>query len=260
MRYSPGQNWLLIRGLSREAAHWGGFLSTLQTVFPAADIHTLDLCGAGEYYPLTCPGNITEITEIARQNALDKGFLSKPLTLVALSLGGMVAWEWLQKYPLDLEGAALINTSVAGLSPFHQRLRWQSYQALAGILLKKNLYERELAIIRLVSNCREHDETTVENWLQIQIKRPVSPSNSLRQIMAAASYKPASVKPLQPVLLINSQGDRLVAPTCSKAIQSKWRLELRTHPWAGHDISLDDGVWLANRLKEWAELHGKQII
>jgi len=193
------------------------------------------------------------MTATVRQHAINQGLLKEPVTLLALSLGGMVAWEWLLTHPKEVEGAVLVNTSFANLSPFYQRLRWQSYGHFARILLQTHVHRRELAILQLVCNGRELDESRTAEWLQIQTQRPVSLKNSFRQIFAAANYKPGADRPKQPILLLNSRGDRLVAPACTEAIQKKWRLELFTHPWAGHDLSLDDGVWLAQRLKNWSD-------
>jgi len=253
MTNNLGHNWLLLRGLSREASHWGEFEGLLQASFPSARIHTLDLPGTGRFHSQVSPKNIPDITEIVRRRALEQGLLQQPLTILALSLGGMVAWEWLRKYPDDVNGAVLLNTSFASLSPFYQRLRWQSYAQFLRLLLQTDLYRRELAILRLVSNRRDKDEQIASEWTSIQAKRPVSMGNSLRQILAAASYKPLTDRPRQPVLLLNGRGDRLVAPACSAAIHHKWLIELDTHPWAGHDLSLDDGVWLANRLRQWVD-------
>lgn len=260
MNKQLGQNWLLLRGLSREAAHWGEFMVLLQAAFPSASIATLDLPGTGRHYLQPSPSNIASITENIRRQAREQGLLQKPLTILAFSLGGMVAWDWLQKYPADVSGAVLINTSFASLSPFYRRLRWQSYHNFAKVLLQTDTYHRELAILQLVSNRRDQDEKHALEWTNIQIRHPVSIVNSLRQILAAASYKPSAQKPPQPVLLLNSRGDRLVAPNCSEAIQKQWQLELRTHPWAGHDLSLDDGAWLAEQLKNWIAAQSVTII
>jgi pimeloyl-ACP methyl ester carboxylesterase len=165
----------------------------------------------------------------------------------------MVAWEWLLNYPQDIQGAVLVNTSFANLSPFYQRLRWQSYGRFAQLLLQTNIHRRELAILQLVCNQRAYDEIRAAEWLRIQTERPISLKNSFRQIYAAANYKPSANKPSQPILLLNSRGDRLVAAACSEAIQKKWGMEAYTHPWAGHDLSLDDGDWLAKRIKHWSE-------
>jgi pimeloyl-ACP methyl ester carboxylesterase len=253
MKNKPGQNWLLLRGLCREAGHWGHFIQQLQTAFPSAQIHTLDLPGTGQFYQQPSPGQIAEICDFVRQQAQQHGLLQQPLSLLALSLGGMVGWEWLTKYPNDLNSAVLVNTSFASLSAFHQRLRWQSYPKFARILLQSDLYQRELAIIQLVSNRRDNDLQIAEQWQQIQLQHPVSTINSLRQILAAASYKPAPYQPTVPVLLLNGLGDRLVSQACSEAIRDTCRLELRSHPWAGHDLCLDDGEWVIQQLIDWAK-------
>ena len=45
MHNKIGTNWLLLRGLAREAEHWGEFRTTLQSEFPSAHISTIDLPG-----------------------------------------------------------------------------------------------------------------------------------------------------------------------------------------------------------------------
>lgn len=252
MNKAIGQNWVLLRGLARESAHWGAFAPLLQATFPNAQITLLDLPGTGSFYQETSPDTIQAITAQVRRLALDKGCLDQPVTLLALSLGAMVAWEWLQSYPEDICGAALMNTSFADLSPFYQRLRWQSYRKLIVLVLTRSLYKRESGILRLTSNRRGRDEQIIQAWHNIQIERPISLNNSYRQILAAASYRPGDIKPKQPVLLLNGLGDRLVSPACTEAIHKKWHLELRSHSWASHDLTLDDGAWVAVQLQEWA--------
>ena len=258
MPNSIGQNWLLLRGLSREAGHWGDFLPLLQSRFPLAQIHTLDLPGTGQRYQETSPSGISEITQSVRAQALEQGLLNQPLTILSLSLGGMVTWEWMLKNPEDICAAALINTSQASLSPFYHRLRWQSYPNFFKLITQPNRFKRELAVIQYVSNNRDQYERTAKEWARIQAERPVSFKNSFRQIIAAACYRPENRKPATPILLINSRGDRLVAPACSEAIAKKWQLQLTTHPWAGHDLTLDDGNWVADRLQGWTERLGNE--
>ncbi|CAD6878924.1 hypothetical protein [Methylomonas albis] len=246
-----GQHWLLLRGLCREAAHWGSFPDLLQQTFPQSTVSTIDLPGTGRFYREHSPDNIEAITEQVRRQALADDLLAKPVTLLALSLGGMVAWEWLQRYPQDIAAAALVNTSLASLSPFYSRMRWQSYRQFLGILLERDLYKRELAIIQLVSNRQDHYLETAEAWTAIQQARPISFANGVRQLKAAARYRPSNRKPGEPLLILNGRGDRLVAPACSDAIHHKWQTDIFKHPWAGHDLCLDDGAWVASRLKDW---------
>lgn len=253
MNKALGQNWILLRGLARESGHWGDFVPLLQSAFPDARITQLDLPGTGYSYQETSPSSIKAITDSVRRHALDQGLLKQPVTILALSLGAMAAWEWMRRYPEDICGAALMNTSFADVSPFYQRLRWQSYKDIAALLMTRNLHKRESGILQLTSNRRSQHKQIVQAWEMIQIERPISIKNSFRQIIAAASYRPGDIKPKQPVLLLNGLGDRLVAPACSEAIHKKWSLELRRHHWAGHDLTLDDGAWVVSQLKDWLD-------
>ncbi|MDO9212607.1 MAG: alpha/beta hydrolase [Methylococcales bacterium] len=246
-------NWLLLRGLTREAGHWGDFVTQMQCAFPDAQINTLDLSGSGAYYQETSPDSIAEITQLLRQHALEKGYLQSKPRLLTLSLGGMVAWEWMQQYPDDIHSAVLMNSSLATVNPFYQRLRWQSYGKLAAIVCQSDCYQQELAIVKLVSNLAAQHENVAVEWDNIQRSRPVSKQNALRQIIAAAKYAPALDKPIPPVLLLNGLGDRLVSPACSESISKRWSLPLISHPWAGHDLCLDDAAWVIEQLREWCE-------
>ncbi len=244
-------NWLLLRGLTRESGHWGEFLPQLQQAFPQAQIHCLDLPGSGVDYQQTSPDSIPEITTQIRQQALEKGWLKQKITLLTLSLGGMVAWEWLQQYPGDISAAALMNSSLAVVNPFYQRLRWQCYWKLAQIVCQPDCYKRELAIVKLVSNLESQHEKIAADWEKIQQLRPVSRQNALRQIMAAANYIPKLDKPKVPIMLLNGLGDRLVSPSCSENISQRWSIPLSSHPWAGHDLCIDDADWVIKELQQW---------
>ena len=251
MTKASGKNWILLRGLARESAHWGAFVPLLQAAFPNAQITLLDLPGTGGLYREDSPTTIQAITDNVRNQAQAQGLTQQPVTLLALSLGAMVAWEWMRRYPDDICGAALMNTSFADLSPFYQRLRWQSYKDFIALVMTHDVYQREAKILQLTGNRRDQDSQIIPAWEIIQTQRPVSLKNSYRQIIAAASYKPGDIKPKQPVLLLNGGDDRLVSPACSAAIQKKWSLELCRHPWAGHDLTLDDGDWVVLQLKAW---------
>jgi pimeloyl-ACP methyl ester carboxylesterase len=287
MNKALGQNWILLRGLARESGHWGDFVPLLQSAFPNARITLLDLPGTGCFYQEKSPSSIKAITGSVRRHALDSGLLQQPVTILALSLGAMVAWEWMHRYPEDICGAVLMNTSFADVSPFYQRLRWQSYTDFIALATTRNLHKRESGILQLTSNRRNisRDGVYAENlsgtgsaisrdgvydasqsgtgaaqrkqithaWEKIQTERPISLKNSVRQMIAAASYRAGGTKPRQPVLLLNGLGDRLVAPACSESIHEKWRLPLRRHLWAGHDLTLDDGAWVILQLKDWLD-------
>ena len=244
-----GQNWLLLRGLARESGHWGDFVSRLQREFPQATINTLDLPGTGGFNNLPSPNSIEDIVKFTREQVLQAGFLNQPVTLFALSLGGMVAWDWMKQYPQDISASILVNTSLASISPFYQRLRWQSYGQFIRVLLAKSILAREMAIIRLVSNQNDKNRLIIaKDWAAICEQRPISFLNSFLQIWAAARYKPDNQLVEQKVLLLNSFGDRLVSPTCTIALQKKFQLSIESHLTAGHDLPLDQPDWVIEKL------------
>lgn len=245
-----GQHWLLLRGLARESAHWGEFVPLLHSSFPNARVTTLDLAGTGRFYRDTSPCSIAAITAQVRQYALTQGVLNYPITLCAVSLGAMVAWHWLKTYPQDCAGACLINTSFANLSPFYQRLRWQNSYKLIELLGQRSIEQREAVIVQLVTNKREQYACTSAAWAYIHRQRPISLKTRLCQLYAASRYQ-AGDKPKQPILLLNAQADRLVAPACSEAIQTKYNLDYRCHSWGGHDLTTDDGAWVITQLRDW---------
>ena len=117
--------------------------------------------------------------------------------------------------------------------------------------MTRNIKQKEAKILQLTSNSRADDQCILLEWETIQSEQPISFKNSLQQICAAATYKPSKSKPPCPVLLLNSLKDRLVSPLCSMAIQKQWQLELRSHPSAGHDLTLDAGDWVVRQLKDW---------
>lgn len=259
MATNIGHHWLLLRGLSREHAHWGEFILQLQAAFPQACLHTLDLPGTGEYHRHTCPATIEAITELSRNRAAQLGWLDQPVTLLGLSLGGMVVWQWLKNYPKDACAGVLINSSFAHLSPFYQRLRWQNYLRLTHLLCQTSAKTQERHILNLVSNLSPaQTEIIAAQWEEIRGLRPVSALSTLHQLQAASRFRPDEIPPEHPLLLINSEGDRLVAPICSEAISRQYDLPLKTHPHAGHDLPLDAGAWLIGVLTEWSQSFGAQ--
>ncbi|MEY3759726.1 MAG: hypothetical protein RIR39_1217, partial [Pseudomonadota bacterium] len=115
MNSQVGHHWILLRGLARESAHWGDFIPILKATFPDANITTIDLPGTGCFYQEASSATIKAITDTVRNQALAQGYLQQPVTLLAVSLGAMVAWELMRRYPDDVCGAILINTSFADL-------------------------------------------------------------------------------------------------------------------------------------------------
>ncbi|HEY1225998.1 MAG TPA: alpha/beta hydrolase, partial [Ramlibacter sp.] len=54
------------------------------------------------------------------------------------------------------------------------------------------------------------------------------------------------------LLLLGSSGDALVDPSCSMELARRWQADLRMHPWAGHDLPLDDAAWVLAQVTRWS--------
>lgn len=242
--------WLLLRGLTREAGHWGRFADELQGALGSATVIAIDLPGAGLLHDMRSPARIEDIAARCREQALAQG-LQPPFHLVALSLGAMVAVAWAKAHAGEIAAAVLINTSLGTFCPPWRRLRPGAYPALSRLLLPAADGAQEAVIYRLTSNRPAHADEIVKDWAALRRLHPVAASNALRQLWAAARYRPQSPPEHARLLVLASRGDRLVDPECSRRLASAWRADCFEHPSAGHDLPLDDGPWVAARIAEW---------
>jgi pimeloyl-ACP methyl ester carboxylesterase len=242
--------WVLLRGLTREAAHWGDFPSALQEALGVeARVLSLDLPGNGRQCWQPSPANVAEMAE-ACQRQLDELNIATPVTLVAMSLGAMVASAWAGRHPRAIAGGVLINTSLRPFSPFHHRLRPVGYPALIAALLSPDLARREGIILRLTTN-RPHPPTVLDAWVAAAHRHPVSRRNALCQLIAAARFAAPPSPPALPLLVLASAGDRLVDCRCSRRLAEHWGTAYAEHPSAGHDLPLDDPAWVIERIRRW---------
>ncbi|MBQ0942810.1 alpha/beta hydrolase [Ideonella sp. 4Y16] len=242
--------WVLLRGLTREAAHWGDFVPALQAALPQARLLCVDLPGAGTAHRQACPPTIPAIAAHCRAAAQAAG-ATGPLGLLGLSMGGMVAADWLLRHPSEVQTAVLVNSSVAGLSPLHHRLRPGHWPRLPALALGWGSAAAEAQVLGLSSRRRPLPPDWLAHWTAIQRQRPVGRGNALRQLWAAARYRLPPGRPAMPVLVLRSLGDAMVAPACSAALARHWDCPLWEHPRAGHDLALDDPQWLAQAVARW---------
>jgi pimeloyl-ACP methyl ester carboxylesterase len=245
-------DWIFLRGLARENAHWGDFPAQFAQSLPGVALHAIDLPGNGQYWRAPSPLSLREMAACVRAQARQRLGHSQPCHVLAVSLGGMLALEWLRQQPEEIAGAVLINTSLKKLNPLHQRLSWRAWPELLAIALRRDDRARERAILALTSQ-RPIDAWRVEAHALAYQRHPISHANLLRQLWAAASYCPPLALPPVPVLLLNSLGDRMVAPACSQALAQHFGLPLKTHPWAGHDLPLDDPAWTIQAVADWLD-------
>ncbi|MGC2049400.1 MAG: alpha/beta hydrolase [Gallionella sp.] len=245
--------WVLLRGLMRDARHWGEFPLQFQNAMEAQQVVALDFPGNGSLHAQTSATSVAEMANYCHTRLKQLGY-SPPYRVLGLSLGATVAVAWNELYPAELERMVLINTSLAPYNPFYHRLRPSNYPALIRRLLFGSAVQRESLILQLTSSLKsrsEHKQAILDQWIAYAQECPVTHANVLRQLRAAISYRAAPAVPSVPVLLLAGQQDQLVDAKCSLTLAQRWRCAIRLHPAAGHDLPLDAGVWVTQQIKEW---------
>lgn len=248
-------NWILLRGLTREARHWGAFSDYFsdQVGPPTA----LDLPGNGEFATGESPTRVAEMVEFARHQLQLRGF-KPPYSLLAMSLGGMVATDWAQRYPHEITELALLNTSMQPHSSLPHRLRPANWLALALLAARwRDADYAERTIHALTCNQTASKQSDIAAWLAIRKSAPVSEANAQRQLWAATRFRCAPTPPLCRTLLMSSAADQLVHPVCSSELSKAWSAVHQQHSWAGHDLPHDDPQWVCEQLSDWLRAPGK---
>lgn len=249
----PPRQWILLRGLTRESAHWGGFAARLQQALPGDRVLALDLPGNGLLHTRPSPLSVPAMVRACRHE-LALRCIAPPYHLLAMSLGAMVATEWAHCAPDDVAGCVLINTSMRPFNPFYRRLRLHNLAALVQLMWQWRAPESaERIILRMTSNGVPDHLAVLAQWAAVRRLRPVTAHNALRQLVAAARYCAPSTAPIAPTLLLASRQDQLVASQCSHAIASAWSRPLAWHPTAGHDLPLDDPQWVIHAVQQWVD-------
>ena len=238
---SPVRRWIFLRGLSRGRGHWADFVSLFQERFPKDQVELLDLPGNGERGTERSPLTVLEYVEDLRKQSavLSEG----PVHLLALSLGGMIAAEWKVRYPQEVSAGFLVCTSSARHSSAGERFRWQNLPQFASLAFVKGAEEYEQKLLSVIANNEERRQTVMLTTVDYSRKYPAGPASFFNQIIAARRYGFPENTP-GALYLVGSHGDRMVSPKCTLAIGQAWGVTPFMHPWAGHDIPVDDPHWL----------------
>lgn len=247
-------NWLLLRGLAREQRHWHEFPSLLAERVGAGRVHLLDVAGAGtEHARLPRPSVGWMASDVARRwpaLALDAGE-SDAWCVLGLSLGGMITLELCRQLPGRVEHAVIINAS-SRLTPRRERLRATAAIALARSAFCAQVVQREQRILACTS-ALPYVERARYAQLSAEFGRDGRPSacTVLAQLAAAARFFPPAGSSVATRLhFICSRNDTLVNPQCSRDLATWYGAACDEHPWAGHDLPLDDPGWLCEHLAD----------
>jgi pimeloyl-ACP methyl ester carboxylesterase len=235
--------WVLLRGLTREAGHWGDLPQRIAAAY-GVPVHPIDLPGNGARWAERSPTRIDALADAVRATATAQG-LAGPVNVLALSLGGMVATSWAARHPQEIARLVLAGTSARNHAPLHWRLRPRAALPLLIAVLRGDDAAIERAVLAATSAVG--DARVLPHWRALRRAHPVSRRNAAAQLLAAARYRAPAQLPL-PVRLLAGARDALVDPRCSARLAQVWGAELRVHPDAGHDLPLDAPDWVVAQL------------
>jgi pimeloyl-ACP methyl ester carboxylesterase len=229
--------------------HWGEFADQFKVAMAGDRIIALDLPGNGGLHQEESPNSVGEMVTHCRGQLAQQG-IAPPYSLLAMSLGGMVAVEWAARNPQEVECSVLINTSMRPFSPFYERMNVNCFFVFLKLgMLRAGPLKWELAVWHATSNLSS--ATVVAQWMALRHRQPVSVRNAVRQLLAAAKFRAHESKPSGPILVLASREDHLVSVQCSMALARHWGCQIQLHLTAGHDLPLDDGPWVAQRVQQW---------
>jgi pimeloyl-ACP methyl ester carboxylesterase len=244
-------NWLLLRGLTRQAGHWGGFRDDVSKEFKGETL-ALDLPGFGTASHVKSPLSMPQIVEHLRPQFLEKrsSNSSSSWNLLGLSFGGMVALEWLRLYPKDFDHGIIVNSSLAGLCTIQERMSLEAKLVFIKCVFGAEPDKKESMILGLTSSLHQADKDLLASWLEIEGTYPTKIIEGIKQLLISSRFKgPESLT--VPILVLSSQMDRLVDPVCSKKISEKYKVRNLVHPEAGHDLPLDAPHWVTQKMREF---------
>lgn len=255
----------MLRDFARDQRTWGEFPAKILAHAPRMQLHYLDLPGVGTEYRRPSPSSITAIRiELAQRfhGLVDRGKLpAGPWSILAVSLGGMVALDWIYAEPELFARAVIVNSSSADVASPLERFDPRFFPGALLTFIRNRPEDFEGFFFRAASNrfARKKSErdpqvqALYENLVRLRRERPVRRSTLVNQFLAAARFAVPAGRPKAKVVFVSGEGDRVVSPKCSLRLAERLGAPRLVHPWAGHDIPTDDPEWLAREVTDWME-------
>ena len=244
-------NWLLLRGLVREQRHWGDFPAAFESSSSDRKVFCLDLPGFGTESSRNSPSRVSEIVDDIRARWLKlRESSSGDWSILAASLGGMIAMDWCARYPGDFQQLVVLNSSVNTFSPIYRRFRISNWPTVMRLTLSNSAEVRETGILKITITNKEIFEQSLNRNVRIATENPVRRAEMFRQLLAGARFTLNKIPEIR-TLVLASDGDILCDSSCSRAIASHFKAQLRVHPTAGHDLSIDAPEWVSQEVNSW---------
>ncbi len=244
----------------RESRHWLDFPAYFTTHVRAHDgrpteVVLLDLPGFGTENDGVVPDTIDGFVDDCRRRLRPHVRPDEKLGLLAVSLGGMVALNWLARYPEDFSCGVIVNSSLGDISPVWQRMRPSNWPVIVRAPFLSPLARERL----LLSRTRHQGDLDADarRYAEIATQTPPKKAHAIAQLRAAIRAKsPRSID--VPTWILASHGDDLVSWRCSQAIADRLSLPLKLHTAegihaAGHDLPLDQPAWVCEQVNALTE-------
>lgn len=252
--------WLFLRGLVRESRHWLDFPTYFSSQVRSPDgrpteVVLLDLPGFGTENDGVIPATIDGFVDDCRRRLRPRVQPDEKLGVLAVSLGGMVALNWLARYPEDFRCGVVINSSLGDISPVWQRMRPSNWATVIRAPFLSPLARERLLLSRTRHQGDLDDDA--RRYAEIAAQTPPKRSHAVAQLRAAIRAKsPQSI--VVPTWILASLGDDLVSWRCSQAIADRLSLPLKLHTAegehaAGHDLALDQPAWVCEQVNALTE-------
>ncbi|MDF1798456.1 MAG: alpha/beta hydrolase [Planctomycetota bacterium] len=255
---TPPWNLLLLKGLARAAVHWDRQPEALRRHLPSARLHFLDLPGVGTARDRAAPWSVAGIVQDLRARWLELRVQAppdradEPWAILAISLGGMVAMEWLHRHPGDFQRGVVIVSSAANLSPPWRRLLPSCTPNYLRALFARDFPDRERRVLAIITNDAARLDELVALNVQLAETTPIPIPVANKQLFAATLWRAPRELPV-PVLFLGSDADHMVHPGCTPKLAARFAMPHRMHPSAGHEIPHDDPDWVAAQVADWIE-------
>ena len=209
----------------------------------------LDLPGFGSEWQSKSPMNVDDITDQVREKWL-KERKDGPYILISISFGGMVGINWGSRFPDDLKGLVVMNSSLPKISSKLDRITLMGFLELIKMFSAPDFEIREELILKLTTNKPDNVNEYLKKFTIYQLEMTADKKNISRQTIAARNMNvPKELKPK--LLCLTSEADRMVNYKCSEDIANEYNGQLRVHSFAGHDLTMDEPYWVADQIEDW---------
>jgi len=234
---------LLLRGINSDSRYWLDFPDEFNSDI---EILIVDLPGTGNNSSSKTPLSISQHVNFLR-NQIHPDHLSQGLHIIGLSLGGMIAIQWLSMFPNEIKSVSAMSStggkfysSITRINPINW-LKLSLSMTLDKILRTKKFPK---TLVSIVTHLPENNDR--QNWIASKFsylgnENSVSIFSTLRQIIAAARWAPdfSHYAHLgKRVLLLKAKYDRFIPPKAVNRLHSMIPNSQLYEIPAGHQISL----------------------